>query len=62
MNIKQWIKKTLQSKINEVEEKMKKLLDEKEEELQEKNDKINELFLLGKTSRRTYDKTRKNVA
>lgn len=41
-------KKTLQSKINEVEEKMKKLLDEKEEELQEKNDKINELFLLGK--------------
>ncbi len=44
MNIKQWIKKTLQSKINEVEEKMKKLLDEKEEELQEKMIKSTNCF------------------
>ncbi|AAK81943.1 006L [Invertebrate iridescent virus 6] len=41
-------KKTLQSKINEVEEKMQKLLNEKEEELQEKNDKIDELILFSK--------------
>ncbi len=37
-------KKTLQSKINEVEEKMKKLLDEKEEELQEKMIKSTNCF------------------
>ncbi len=37
-------KKTLQSKINEVEEKMKKLLDEKEEELQEQMIKSTNVF------------------
>ncbi len=40
-------KKTLQSKINEVEEKMKNYLMKKKRS-SKKNDNINELFLLGK--------------